>query len=68
MFEVNVNAFYKLSELCTGLGYSLPSLRMWIKQGNLKASKVGRDYIVSGTDLKDFLEMGSSAVEDRTRR
>jgi excisionase family DNA binding protein len=59
MFEVNMNAFYKLSELCTGLGYSLASLRTWIKQGKLKASKVGRDYIVSGPDLKDFLENGN---------
>ncbi|GHU60852.1 hypothetical protein FACS189445_1430 [Spirochaetia bacterium] len=63
MFEVNTNAIYKLADLCTGLGYSLSSLRTWIKQGKLKASKVGREYVVNGQDLKEFLATGTTHTE-----
>jgi excisionase family DNA binding protein len=55
MFEVNSNAFYTLMDLENGLNISIVSLREWIKQGKLKASKVGRKYIVSGQDLRVFL-------------
>ena len=50
MFEVNDNAFYTLEDLNARLKISIFSLRNWIKQGKLKASKVGRCYMVSGSD------------------
>jgi excisionase family DNA binding protein len=58
MFEVNPNAFYTLADLSVGLNITLASLRSWIRQDKLKASKVGRTYMVSGQDLKYFLENG----------
>ena len=65
MFEVNDNAFYTLEDLNTRLKISIFSLRNWIKQGKLKASKVGRCYMVSGSDLRVFLS--GNPIDDTMR-
>jgi excisionase family DNA binding protein len=38
----------------------------WIKSGNLKASKIGRDYIVLEKDLEDFLEKKGITLKELT--
>jgi excisionase family DNA binding protein len=58
MFEVNENAFYTVSELSTGLSIALSGVRSWIRQGKLKATKVGRNYMILGKDILDFLYAG----------
>lgn len=60
MFEVNENTFYTVQDLSKGLGYTIASMRNWIKNGNLKASKVGRNYLISGSELRTFLQNGTS--------
>jgi hypothetical protein len=65
MFEVNANAFYTLRDLEQGLHISIVSLREWIKQGRLKASKVGRTYMVNGQDLRVFLQNGGSVPKTK---
>jgi excisionase family DNA binding protein len=47
---------YKLQELVEILGVSVRTLREYIKRGNLRAVKIGRNYLVRPQDLDDFLE------------
>jgi len=60
MFEVNENTFYTVNDLSKGLGFTINAMRGWIRNGRLKASKVGRNYVVSGKELKVFLTNGTS--------
>jgi hypothetical protein len=58
--EIKPKVFYSLKELDEGLGeISVFALREWIKNGRLKASKMGRAYIVLGQDLLDAIEKSS---------
>jgi excisionase family DNA binding protein len=59
MLEVNENAFYTLPELSAKMNTAITGLRSWIKQGKLKATKVGRQYMVKGKDLLSFIEAGT---------
>ena len=47
---------YKLVELAEILGVSVQTLREYIKRGELRAVKIGRNYLVRPQDLYDFLE------------
>ena len=42
------------------------SVLRYIKQGALKARKIGRDYIVFEKDLQDFLEGKGTSIEELT--
>jgi len=59
MFDVNENAFYNLKDLAEGIGITIFTFRNWIKAGRLKASRVGKAYLISGRDLKAFLSTGT---------
>jgi excisionase family DNA binding protein len=61
MFKVDAEAFYNLSELSAGLNITIAGLRTWIRQGKLKATKIGRNYIIHGTDLLAFLQTGDQS-------
>jgi excisionase family DNA binding protein len=47
---------YKLQDLVDILGVSVRTLREYIKRGELRAVKIGRNYLVRPQDLDDFLE------------
>jgi len=47
---------YTLPELSKKLNITIPILRVYIKKGLLKGSKIGRAYYVQETDLKEFLD------------
>ena len=47
---------YKLQDLVDILGVSVRTLREYIKRGELRAVKIGRNYLVRQQDLDDFLE------------
>ncbi len=47
---------YTLKELSNDLDISIGALRKYVNQGVLRASKVGRSYIVTSVDLDKFLE------------
>ena len=47
---------YTLPELSKKLGITIYSLRNFIKQGVLPASKVATRYIITEADLKEFLD------------
>ena len=58
-FEIKENTFYTLKELSDQLKITIFTLRNWIKAGQLKASKVGREYMISSKSMKVFLEKGT---------
>ena len=50
---------YDLDDLVQLLKMNKQTLRIYIKEGKLKASKVGRKYIITEEHLKEFLlELG----------
>lgn len=53
---------YDLQEVCEILKMNIQTIRIYIKEGKLKASKVGRKYVITEEDFKAFLE--SQRVND----
>lgn len=53
---------YDLNEVCEILKMNIQTIRIYIKEGKLKASKVGRKYVITEEDFKGFLE--SQRVND----
>jgi len=60
-FQPEPGTFYTVEDLAeSGIG-SIITIRRWIKAGRLKASLVGRGYMIEGEDLRDFLLAGTGA-------
>ena len=53
---------YELKEVCKELNIGLQVLRIYIKQGKIKASKIGRKYVITEEAIKDFIN--SNTKED----
>jgi excisionase family DNA binding protein len=49
--DVQPGALYTLREACRFLRISDATARRWIKDGRLRARKIGRDYRVKGSDV-----------------
>jgi excisionase family DNA binding protein len=64
--EFNSNEFYKLNELLDIA--TLTTLRKWINTRELKASKVGRRYLVRGADIIRFIEGRAKSTTKKTTR
>ena len=47
---------YNLKEVVKLLGLNIQTIRQYIKEGKLKASKIGTHYIVTDEAIKDFLK------------
>ena len=47
---------YNVKEVVELLGLNIQTVRQFIKEGKLKASKVGTHYIVTEDAIKDFLK------------
>jgi len=47
---------YDLDEVVKLLGLNIQTIRIYIKEGKLKASKVGRKYVVTDEAIKEFLK------------
>ena len=43
-----------LPEAAESLGLSYENTLRWVQRGRLKATKIGRDYVVTETDLGEF--------------
>jgi len=56
MINLESIKMYDLQELSEKIGISVVSLREWIKQGKLKAKKLGVKYYVSEESLIEFLK------------
>lgn len=47
---------YNLKEVVKLLGLNIQTIRQYIKEGKLKASKVGTHYMVTDEAIKEFLK------------
>ncbi len=47
---------YNLKEVVNLLGLNIQTVRQYIKEGKLKASKVGTHYIVTEDAIQEFLK------------
>lgn len=56
MINLESIKMYDLQEVSEKIGISVVSLREWIKQGKLKAKKLGVKYYVSEDSLIEFLK------------
>lgn len=54
---------YNLKEVVELLGLNIQTVRQYIKEGKLKASKVGTHYIVTEDAIKEFLKANEVQVE-----
>lgn len=52
----NETPIYNLEELSERLNISVRTLRLYINQGKLKASFIGRSYFVTEPNLMAFIE------------
>lgn len=55
MLKIEENMIYRLKELEAGGILKVPTLREWIKAGELRASRMGKAYFVLGSDLMDAI-------------
>lgn len=53
---------YNLKEVVELLGLNIQTVRQYIKEGKLKASKVGTHYIVTEDAIKEFLKANEVQV------
>lgn len=56
MITVGDLKMYDLEEISKKTGISVKSLRKWIRQGKVKAKKLGVKYYVSEESLIEFLK------------
>jgi len=63
MINLESIKMYDLQEVSEKIGISVVSLREWIKQGKLKAKKLGVKYYVSEDSLIEFLKEDSKKEE-----
>lgn len=47
---------YNLKEVVKLLGLNIQTIRRYIKEGKLKASKIGTHYMVTDEAIKEFLK------------
>ena len=52
---IYIKEFYTLEQLSNELNFKIPSLRKFIKDGELKASVIGNRYIVYRDDIIQWL-------------
>jgi excisionase family DNA binding protein len=57
-----------LPEIADMTGMAGPTVRVWVKQGRLPATKVGRQWMVRRTDLEKMLADDPRIGRPRTRR
>lgn len=53
----NITTVYDLKALSKKLGVSVRTLRKYIREGDLMASKIGRAYYVTESSLMLFLDL-----------
>jgi len=47
--------FYTIPETAQALRVTPQTIRTWIKQGRLKAQRIGRPILITENNLKEFL-------------
>jgi len=55
---------YGLSEVAESLGLSVPFLRLEIRRGKLRPSRLGRRVVVTSAEVQRYLAQGMSSGRD----
>ncbi len=55
--------YYTLQEVANGVGVHYQTVRTWINQGTLNASKIGKSYRVPEAELKRLLALHTGATK-----
>ena len=50
-----INAYLTTREVAKRLRVTVPTVQKFIRDGHLKAAKIGRTYLIDESDLRDFL-------------
>jgi excisionase family DNA binding protein len=53
---LNYTKVYTTAQAAEILQINIQTLRKWIREGKLPASKLGSDYRITGEDIKVFLD------------
>ncbi len=53
---LNYTKIYTTDQAAEVLQINSQTLRKWIREGKLPASKLGSDYRITGEDIKSFLD------------
>jgi len=61
-----INKYYSVDEIAELLKIHPKTIQRYIREGRLKANKVGKSWRVSGHDLSTFTEGGSESFSDLT--
>lgn len=48
--------FYELQEVADILKINIRVLRQYVREGKIKASKIGRKYLITEEEIKDFVK------------
>ena len=49
--------FYTIPETAEALQVTPQTIRAWIKQGRIKAQRIGRPILITENNLKEFLKV-----------
>jgi excisionase family DNA binding protein len=49
--------FYTIPETAEALQVTPQTIRAWIKQGRMKAQRIGRPILITENNLKEFLKV-----------
>jgi len=59
MIEIEGKKYYEIPDVVKTLEITTNSIRRWIREGKLKASKVGRKYIIPVEEVQRVLSEGT---------
>ncbi len=59
-----LNKYYSVDEIAELLKIHPKTIQRYIREGRLKANKIGKSWRVSGHDLSSFTESGSKSLSD----
>ncbi len=54
---------FKVEDIAKELGCNMETIRRYIRQGKIKAQKIGRRYYVSKDNLKAFANGGTPTIK-----
>lgn len=64
MPNVDTTSYKTPKELADAMRVGVPTVRRWIKQGRLPATRPGRQYLIAEADFTFFLAMASVPTPD----
>ena len=66
--QIDNKNFMDLPEVSEKIGIGLYTLRLYVREGKLKATKVGKKYWVEESNLKEIFERGISEPVKDTKK